>query len=116
MCDDDGGEPVDFQTEYWIKARKHHQCETRDCDINIRPGDRYHRNVVGFEGTVTVEKHCARCWAIVEALWKAGAQCIDMRLDCGEKWEDHWDPGAEPGHLAFMTADEAQAQLAGAKP
>jgi hypothetical protein len=107
MCDE-SDEYADFQSGTWRKARKHHKCAAVGCDINIRPGDRYHVQVYGYDGSVDSYKHCARCWAICEALWKAGAEAIDMNLNCGEKWVDNWS-AAEPAHLAFMTADEAQA-------
>jgi hypothetical protein len=106
MCDF-VAEDSNFRSEEWRKARKAHQCDAVGCDINVRPGDRYHVLTYGYEGRVARYKHCARCWAICEALWSAGAEGIDLRLDCGERWVDHWS-AAEPTHLAFMTADEGQ--------
>jgi hypothetical protein len=107
----------DLNAEYfanvdeWVTARKPHKCSAVGCEINIRKGDRYHRYVAFVDGSVEAHKHCARCWAICEALWRAGAEGINLNLNCGEKWTDNWS-AAEPAHLAFMTADEAQAQLA----
>jgi hypothetical protein len=100
--------------EEWRKARKAHDCAAVGCDINVRPGDRYHIVTYIGDGEVRKYKHCPRCWAICEALWNAGAEGIDLELNCGEEWTENWS-AAEPAHLAFMTADEAQAQLAGAK-
>lgn len=112
MCDDDYYGHA-FQTRRWVKARKAHRCSAVDCDINIRPGDLYHEFSVCTERGDRPERyrHCARCWAICEALWKDGAHAIDLELDCGETWESAERSGPEPGHLAFMTADDAQRML-----
>jgi hypothetical protein len=101
----------DYNAQSWRTARKAHECYA--CRLAIQPGHRYHVCVAGARGErPDTFKHCARCWAICEALWKAGAEYVQFDLDCGENWEENF--GALPEHvaaLAFMTADEAQQSL-----
>lgn len=115
MCDYDG-DFADLDVRRWRKARKPRQCEAQGCDIGIRVGDMYHETVACNRGERPQRfTHCARCWAICEALWADGAEFIDFALNCGEEWADA-RTGEQPGHLAFMTADDAQRDLAPKKP
>lgn len=99
----------------WRRARKSHRCYA--CREVIRPGDRYHIAVEKDNGDVCAYKHCARCWAMCEALWAAGATTVQWDLDCGELWEDEiGDVPDEVGRLAFLTPDEAQRELVPALP
>lgn len=114
----------DYDTDQWEttsfrRARKEHVCCA--CKETITRTHRYHRSVIGSDGTINVFIHCLRCRAICEALWKHGAGVIDMELNCGHTWEeaDHSDGQAPPTEvlrLAFMTQDEAQRELGYRKP
>ena len=44
----------------WQKARKEHKCV--ECREVIRVGERYHRFVFVWEGSVGEDKHCEFCW------------------------------------------------------
>ncbi len=113
MSCEDAGEYNDFQPETFFRARKEHQCDA--CHETIRRGDRYLRTNIGYEGAISTYKHCLRCNAIAQALWKHGAGTIDMNLNCGHTWEENELLGKLPDDvaaLAFLTADEAQALLA----
>lgn len=104
------GEPNAVETYSWKKSRIEHTCCA--CKETIRRGDQYHVMVVIPERGAKPDtwKHCARCWFICRALWDAGAESIDLTLNCGERWADNFTPDSEPGALAFMTKDEAQEQ------
>lgn len=106
MCESD--EYAAYVTKAWPRARKQHTCCA--CHDVIEPGYLYHHTKVGMRGEPPEEyKHCARCYAICMALWKAGADAVDLTLDCGERWEDNF--GALPdevAQLAFMQPAEAQ--------
>jgi hypothetical protein len=110
MCFDGNDDSNSFDSRTWRRARQSHDCYA--CNDGIKRGDMYHRMTVGYEGRVTTWKHCARCFAICDALWKAGAEMIDMGLNCGEDWVDNWgDLPPEVAALAFITPAEAQAKL-----
>jgi hypothetical protein len=110
MCDESDDYAVELTRE-WRRARKEHRCYA--CRETIRKADRYHVTAHIFEGRLETFKHCARCYTILEALWSAGAEAVDLGLDCGETWEDNFDEcPPEVARLAFMTRDEAQAMLA----
>lgn len=105
MCDD-WTDAQDLGRE-WRTARKEHRCYA--CRESIRPGDRYHISAIVQDGSAESFKHCARCWAICEALWAEGAGIIDFGLNCGEEWEDNFGELPESvAALAFLTPDEAQ--------
>lgn len=104
MCDLDGNGPK-AKSSQWQRANKEHECFA--CEETIRPGDLYHVYSGIWDGAPDRFKHCARCWKIVEALWKDGAQYVDFSLSCGETWEEARE-GEEPVMLAFLTKDEAQ--------
>jgi hypothetical protein len=102
MCDDwDDGDPPDVVVHEWRRARKAHLCFA--CREPIRAGDRYHLSRQLRDGRWDDWKHCARCWAMCEALWAKGVDTIDYRLDCGEVWES---PPPEIERLAFMLPRE----------
>ena len=115
MCygDDDAGTDLEY---VWRKARKEHRCYS--CRRAILPGHRYHRSAQVYDGKVDGFAHCPRCWAIVEALFKAGAETVQWDLACGTPWPETFgaDPPDDVAALAFITADEAQKTLAGKGP
>jgi hypothetical protein len=106
MCDDDYdcSEPIASE---WRRARKEHRCFA--CHEAIRPGDRYHFEAQKYDEFETF-KHCARCWAIANAILSAGAESVRWDLNCGVSWEEAFgaEPPDEVAALAFMTPDEAQ--------
>ncbi len=107
MCYDDYGEDGTIERA-WVRARKEHRCYA--CKETIRIGHRYHATLEKWEGGLVRFRHCARCYAICEALWDAGAHVIDFELNCGEEWAENFGPVPdEVARLAFLTPDEAQA-------
>lgn len=100
-------ETPDVQCDEWRRARKNHECCA--CDDGIRHGELYHYQSQLDDGSWQTWKHCARCWAICNALWAAGAEVIELELNCGEVWDDHFEPDPEVERLAFLTREEAQA-------
>lgn len=109
MCDiDDDGELVSAYRSYWRKARKEHKCIA--CCETILKGNFYRYSSGVFDGTGFSEKHCARCWAIIEAIRAQGVYVIDPLLDCGQIWDDVFEepPPDNVAALAFMTVEEAQ--------
>ena len=107
MCDlDDSATDIDRR---WQRARKPHRCGA--CGETIRVGDRYHIAVSIQDGDFSSFQHCARCWWMVEELWAAGVEAVQWDLNCGETW-DARDVPDEVAELAFLTLDEAQAQIA----
>lgn len=86
----------------WSVARKQHECCA--CHEAIRVGDRYHVSTLlnergcKYDRYVEKAKHCARCYAIIEALWKNGAKVVELGLDCGKLWDQ---PPDEVAALAF---------------
>lgn len=107
MCDV-ADETTKGWTEKWRIARKEHRCV--GCHETIRAGDRYHYGSGVFDGSGFSVKHCARCWAMVEALEKkpdrVWGESVNIYLDCGEVWSD---PPDEIAALAFaLPSDFAQ--------
>jgi hypothetical protein len=112
MCGD--YESVEFETRGWRTARKPHECFA--CHETIRPGDRYHRWSMRFDGEFSDHSHCARCYSIIGELWNAGAESVDLGLNCGETWEENFgDLPEDVARLAFMTPEEGQALMGAAK-
>jgi hypothetical protein len=107
MCDggNDYEEPL---TQAWRRARKEHRCFA--CHETIRAGDHYHYIAQMYEGDFNTYKHCARCRAMIDALFAAGASEVQWDLHCGTPWEEAFggEPTPEIAALAFMTPDEAQ--------
>jgi hypothetical protein len=105
MCYDEGEEGFDLQSR-WQRARQEHKCFA--CREVIRPGDRYHLSVQKYDD-IRHFKHCARCWGIVEALLRAGADSVQWDLNCGTAFEEAFGPLPDDvATLAFLTRDEAQ--------
>lgn len=101
MCDEGDGSATVLDRRFLV-ARKAHRCI--GCNETIAAGERYHIDVCAWEGTVDRFKHCARCWAMIEALWKRnrdngeGYLAVDFTLDCGEVWRS---PPDDVAALAF---------------
>lgn len=109
MCGYDADCPTATLEDGWRKARKEHKCCA--CHEMIRKGDHYHFLAGIWDGESFARfKHCARCWAILRALWAADAE-PELHLDCGETWESALEGPVpeEVARLAFLTPDEAQA-------
>ena len=107
MCDDDFGSPTELQRR-WKFAKNGQKCFA--CLEVIRPGDRYHLIVQNYEGDLAHFKHCARCWAMCEAIMER-AESVRWDLNCGTSWQEAFgqEPPDEVARLAFLTPDEAQA-------
>lgn len=86
----------------WSRARKPHTC--RACAEAIEVGDTYHVTTLlnesgcRYDRYVETVKHCARCYSMIEALWRRGVKVVAFGLDCGEVWES---PPEEVAALAF---------------
>jgi hypothetical protein len=106
-------ETYDIYDENLLKARKGHSCHA--CDAPIRPGDRYVRVFILFQGEKETVKRCLRCQMIHEYLrgLAPGELWPAERLDCGEEFEEHWGrpPPEAIARLAFLTADESQEEI-----
>ncbi len=106
MCDPQDCDSNIWLGDRWRKARMSHACCA--CRESIQPGYRYHFMAVLIGGHVETYKHCARCYAILSAIWAEG-EAAQYELDCGESWEDViGDLPDDVARLAFMTPDEAQ--------
>lgn len=82
------------------------------CRESIPAGIHYVRHWSIYDGNHSNTAHCARCWAIWEAIVAEsdGPVCVD--LDCGESWEDVF--GTVPEHvaaLAFALSGEVKVPL-----
>jgi len=109
MCEDyDGSEPI---VDAWRRARKEHKCFA--CGESIHQGDVYHFTAQKDDEFCTF-KHCARCWALGQAIIDAGADSWQYDLRCGVSWQEAFgeEPPDEVARLAFMTREEAQATIA----
>lgn len=110
MCDYDWDESA-ARVLSWVRARKPKQCCA--CETVVAVGVLYHKYKSLDDGEWSELDHCARCWAMCEALWENGAGAIDLTLSCGEVWE-----GAPPqvAVLAFSlpgeNADKGEGQYA----
>lgn len=101
MCDDFLEDTTILHSDF-VRAAKDHRCMA--CCETIHKGDRHHVYTSVFEGSVSSDRHCSRCWAICEALWRErGAVSIDLGLDCGETWEE---PPEHVAALAFWLPGE----------
>lgn len=108
MCEE-ADEYNDVQHTIRVKARKAHKCCA--CAETIGIGHFYIKTFVAYDGHGETYKHCLRCNAMVEALFKVVEPCtaIDWTLNCGERWEDHFGPVPDGvARLAFLTPEEAQ--------
>ena len=75
MCGDPGVDTVTVADTREVRARKPHRCSA--CDETIRVGDVYKRTGTLFEGKWETERHCLRCWALLEALWFDGDSPVE---------------------------------------
>lgn len=91
MCYDDF-EGEDLSSD-WHCARKAHRCFA--CRETIRPGDSYHSTVQLYEGKLNQFKHCARCWAMAEAILEKNGS-VQWDLHCGETWQENFGPPPDP--------------------
>ncbi len=101
MCDNDLEGPA-VQVLSWVRARKPKQCCA--CETVVAVGALYHKYKSLYDGDWAEFDHCARCWAMCEALWAMnGGEAIDLGLNCGEVWN-----GAPPevAELAFTLPGE----------
>jgi hypothetical protein len=73
-------------------ARKDHTCDA--CDETIRPGHKYTRTALLFEGAWRVTKRCVRCEAIFQHLTErmkgSSEEWCDGELNCGHDYEERW--------------------------
>lgn len=106
-------ETYDVYDERFPRARKEHVCEA--CKETIRPGHRYARVHIVYDGSAHSIIRCLRCQKIHEHLRTLGdyETWPDERLACGQRYEDEWgELPDEVAKLAFVSADEIQAELA----
>jgi hypothetical protein len=109
-------DPVDIWQQTRLRARKEHRCAA--CKETIRRGDLYVQHKSLFDGSWETVKRCLRCDAMYKALddkiHKAtdGEEAADIRLACGHEYKKRWgeEPPPELARLAFMTADDMQAE------
>lgn len=113
-CEVDGYNAVESYTER--RARKVHECSC--CDEPIRVGDVYVTIFVVYDGDPRTYKHCLRCHAVFQAAAKRHqdlhtGESVRFDLGCGHDWRETFDedPPETVAKLAFMTADELQAEL-----
>lgn len=108
---------ADVYNKITRRARKEHDCCA--CHQTIRKGDRYVYVSSVYDGAVYTYKRCLRCEAMHSHLARKMAadgetyEFPDEELNCGHTYEERWEtpPPPELVALAFMTPDEAQAQL-----
>lgn len=106
--------------ETWRTARVEHSCVGCDrCDDSrctgksIKPGHRYRRTAVLFDGSWMTWKHCIRCAAMLDALRPRLRECFTtdtLDLSCGEVWDD---PPEHVAALAFVLPGESVTALLG---
>ncbi len=108
MCDLDG-EVAEVQDTYTRRARKDYWCCA--CGDKIERTHLYKRTGALFDGSWSTYRHCLRCWAMLDAIFKRG-ESASWYLDCGESWEDVFgELPDDVARLAFMTPEEAQQEL-----
>lgn len=69
-CSDDSGEPWEWGTITWHKARKTHTCF--ECGDTIEPGMRYEVSKGVWDGRFEVYKTCSACVRIRSSLCPNG--------------------------------------------
>lgn len=103
-------ETYDVYNERERRAAKDHVCDA--CKETIRKGDVYCRVFIKFDGDIEGVVRCLRCQKIHEHLrgLAPGDMWPNERLNCGEKYEDHWgvDPPPEVAELAFLSQNDMQ--------
>lgn len=112
MCDIDGI-GASCSSQRWRKARKSHWCCA--CGEGIKKGHRYHVVSGIWDGSPSTYKHCARCWAMFEAILDEAVKhdrdaLVVFTLDCGERWEDNFgELPDDVAALAFALPGEMEA-------
>ena len=84
--------------------RRHVARKARRCDVcreTIEVGFRYTRLSACFDGRWSHSSHCARCWAIFDALTRHTQDPVSPMLDCGESWLDTFGE-VEPPEVAAL--------------
>lgn len=114
-CEIDGSNDIERYSRH--RSRKKRRCSA--CPEPIRRGDVYVRIFVVHDGTADSYAHCLRCHAVFLAASRRHLeldtdQGVRFDLGCGHDWRSSFDedPPAELARLAFLTADEAQSELA----
>ncbi len=111
MCDPDA-ELCPVWRETTRCARKQHRC--LGCRELIEPGHSYNETRSIFDGRWSTWKHCARCWALLQAIStetrkRSGSYVvsIDPQFACGETWIENFGPPPQNiEKLAFMLQGE----------
>ncbi|KKN98490.1 hypothetical protein LCGC14_0146010 [marine sediment metagenome] len=107
-------EAFSFYQTKGVVARKKHKCSA--CGDFIKPGHKYQRTNVGYEGTAETIKRCLRCQTIYLHLRDVAAGtdlAIDEWLNCGMLYEEEWGECPEEiKALAFLTQTEVQELIA----
>src|SRR5579872_1590933 len=114
----DADEYCEVWSEKIRRARKEHECSA--CKETIRRGDLYSYTFSVFEGSAQdALRRCARCEIIYRSLINLHSEHgihsgVHPELDCGHSFREIFseDPPPELARLAFLTASEAQAELA----
>lgn len=55
-------ENAEVLSEKWLKARKQHNCQ--ECERQIQLGEQYYREVTKFDGEIDTHKTCADCMSL----------------------------------------------------
>jgi hypothetical protein len=102
-----------------VTARKEHRCCA--CGETIRAGHRYSTTFAVWDGSGQTYKRCLRCDVIFQALvveLRGTDEWPDEDLNCGHEWTENLGIPLPPhvARLAFISADEAQRELANATP
>lgn len=102
-----------FYEELYPRARLSHRCDA--CGDTIEPGHIYARVSWHFLGTIAGVKRCLRCQKLHLHLREMGNgdSWPAERLDCGEKYSEHWggEAPAEIQELAFKTGADLQPEV-----
>ncbi len=131
-CSDEG-EPTVVDSQLRVRARKEHRCSA--CSEAINRTHSYVRHTLIWGGQVETTLRCLRCDAIYQKLCDIHRESNeanrkrarehhfddydtdwpDVALNCGHEFKERWgkEPPPELARLAFMTAEEMQAE---AKP
>lgn len=109
----------DVQSCKTRRARKEHRCDA--CRETIRVGDSYINEFTVYDGNSDTTKRCLRCDAMLDAIQSRMIDAdidpheegVDRALNCGHTWNEDFreEPPEEVARLAFLTRDEAQAEL-----
>jgi len=112
--------------ERTVRARKAHVCDA--CERTIRPGDRYKRIGILFDGRWGTVVRCGSCQKTHEHLralcrlpeYRYDQLWPDEQLNCGLDYAEEWGnaPPADVQALPLLSNSDASALLApaGRKP